>query len=193
MRPRREQELGDEIRVLEVRHSTTCSITVQADESGKLRSLTSPIVPRIFSPPQASKRRCQDDCTALRLSVDSLQAKAEQFNALQAQLDAADKGNKALQQRDTMHAITMKSLAEAHEADRLRLHELDRKVELLTMDKMFLSKELDIATERGKAADKEKERLNNKIDDLRKHKDQLVNQLSVVTAQQQHSTTASVH
>ena len=127
---------------------------------------------------QASKRRCQDDCTALRLSVDSLQAKGEQFQALQAKLEEVEKDNRALQQKDTMHAVTFKSLAEGHEADRLRLHELDRKVELLTMDKMFLNKELDIATERGKAAEKERERLANKIDDLRKHKEQLVDQLS---------------
>lgn len=139
---------------------------------------------------QASKRRCQEDCTSLRLSVDSLQAKGEQFDALQAKLDEVEKDNRALQQNDTMHAITMKSLAETHEADRIRLHELDRKVELLTMDKMFLNKELDIVSERGRAADKERERLNNKVDDLRKHKEQLVQQLSQHAKHnnQQHST-----
>ena len=127
---------------------------------------------------QASKRRCQDDCTALRLSVDSLQARGEQFDGVQARLEEAERDNRALQQRDTMHAVTLKSLAEAHEADRLRLHELDRRAELLALDKMFLAKELDVATERAKAADKERERMSSKIDDLRKHKEQLVEQLS---------------
>ena len=142
---------------------------------------------------QASKRRCQDDCTALRLSVDSLQAKGEQFDALQAKLDEAEKDSRALQQRDTMHAITIKSLAEAHEADRLRLHELDRRVELLAMDKMFLSKELDVTTERAKAADKERERLSAKIDDLRKHKQQLVEQLSQQRTQPARRTVPTHH
>jgi len=144
---------------------------------------------------QASKRRCQEDCTALRLSVDNLQAKGEQFDALQSKLEETEKDNRALQQKDTMNAITLKSLVEAHEADRLRLHELDRKVELLTMDKMFLNKELDIVSERSKGADKERERLNSKVDDLRKHKDQLVEQLSPHATHSQTSTasTSCIH
>ena len=110
--------------------------------------------------------------------MDRLQAKGEQFDAVQAKLDEVEADNRALQQKDTLHAATIASLAESHEADRLRLHDLDRKVELLTMDKMYVNKELELAVERGKVAEKERERLSNKIGDLRRHKEQLVEQLS---------------
>ena len=131
-----------------------------------------------------AKRRLMEEVTTLKLHTDALQVKGGAYDGLQSRLEQVEREHRELSQQSLLHASTVKSLLDEKDALVQRGRDNERKVELLTLDKLYLTTQLDAARDRLTLAERDRDRLQAQADDLRRHKEQMVEQLIRVRDEQ---------
>ena len=126
----------------------------------------------------AARKRYAEENAQLKISADVLQLKGAQYDAVHARAEAAEAEARALSQQALLTSSTLKALVDDKEHVVLKARDDEKKVELLTMDKAYLSSALDANAERVKQRDKELERASAQLEDARRHKEQLIEQLT---------------
>ena len=131
-----------------------------------------------------AKRRLAEEVAALKLHTDALQVKGAAYDGLQSRVEQLDREHRELTQQSLLHASTVRSLLDDRDALAMRGRDNEKKVELLTMDKLYLSSQLDAARERLALAERDRDRVQGQVDDVCRHKEQLVEQVMRVRDEQ---------
>lgn len=136
---------------------------------------------------EALNKKLNEDLTRRTVQMNELTAKGEMYDAVRLKAERLEEEYQQLQQKDLLNCITNKSLLEERESQSSKLFNLEKSQDLLRMDKMYLTKEVERITECYRNSEKDKERLEVKQVELKRAKEELVEKLVRVREEHQHS------
>lgn len=131
--------------------------------------------------------KLHDELSKKTLQINELSSKGELYDSLHARAAKLEEEVSALRQRDLVSGLTLKSLQEERESLSSRSFNLDKSIDLLRQDKMYLTKEVERLTECYRNSDRNLERAEGKNAELKRQKEELVEKLVKVREEHQHS------
>lgn len=131
--------------------------------------------------------KLHDELSKKTLQINELSSKGELYDSLHSRAAKLEEEVSALRQRDLVSGLTLKSLQEERETLSSRSFNLDKSIDLLRQDKMYLAKEVERLTECYRNSDRNLERAEGKNAELKRQKEELVEKLVKVREEHQHS------
>ena len=131
--------------------------------------------------------KLHEDVTKKTMAVNELTTKGELYDALRLKAERLEEDYHSLQQKDLLNTLSVRTLTDEKEANASKLFNLEKSQDLLRQDKMYLTKEVERLTECYRNSEKDKDRTETKLVELKRQKEDLVDKLVRVREEHQQS------
>jgi progesterone-induced-blocking factor 1 len=126
---------------------------------------------------ESVNERLSGELAAAQGRVQELEGKGALFDKVSARVAELESQNEELSKQVTLQAVALRATAADREELQKRLSDAEQSLEMLRLDKMYLSKEVQAITDRCTNAERDKERLIEKNRELKKSREEMVEKL----------------